>query len=172
MNDSVKTILLPTNEKVIKEKPKRKVTKEWSQELREFTPERSLVLVDELIQDPSLCKTTNGKELIKQCSYKRSSYLQQDIKKDRTGSRIISVEEILKKLFDNNLTCHYCREYVCLFYENIRDPKQWTLERIDNDLGHTNDNVVIACLSCNVRRNTMNEERYLFTKQLNIIKHS
>jgi hypothetical protein len=47
---------------------------------------------------------------------------------------------------------------------------QWTLERIDNDLGHNKNNVEIACLNCNLRRRTMYHERYLFTKELNIIK--
>jgi hypothetical protein len=52
----------------------------------------------------------------------------------------------------------------------VREPQQWTLERMDNDFGHNEGNVVIACLSCNLRRRTMHYERYLFTKQLNIVK--
>lgn len=52
----------------------------------------------------------------------------------------------------------------------LEKPKQWTLDRIDNDIGHYSDNVVIACLSCNLHRKTMYHERFLFTKQLNIIK--
>ena len=48
--------------------------------------------------------------------------------------------------------------------------KQWSLERIENQYGHNKENVEIACLSCNLGRRTMYHERYLFTKQLEIIK--
>ena len=66
--------------------------------------------------------------------------------------------------------CYYCKENVNVLYEIVREPKQWTLERLDNSFGHNHDNVVIACLNCNVRRRTMYHERYVFTKQLNIVK--
>ena len=51
-------------------------------------------------------------------------------------------------------------------YEYVREPKQWTLERMNNSFGHNRDNVVIACLSCNIRRRTMASERYVLTKEL------
>ena len=57
-----------------------------------------------------------------------------------------------------------------ILYEKVREPKQWTLDRIDNRYGHNKENVLIACLDCNVRRKTMYHERYAFTKQLNIVK--
>ena len=53
-----------------------------------------------------------------------------------------------------------------MIYEEVRDPKQWTLERIDNTRGHNSDNVEIACLTCNLRRRTMYHERYILTKQM------
>jgi len=55
-------------------------------------------------------------------------------------------------------------------YEYVRDPKQWTLERKDNSLGHTNDNVVLACLNCNIKRKCMHMERYEMTKLLEHIE--
>lgn len=63
------------------------------------------------------------------------------------------------------LSCFYCKNTVSLLYENIRDPNQWTLERINNSIGHDKKNVVISCLSCNVRRRTMHYKKYLLTKQ-------
>ena len=48
--------------------------------------------------------------------------------------------------------------------------KQWTLDRIDNDQGHTYDNVVIACLECNLQRRRTNSDKFLFTKQMKIVR--
>ena len=39
---------------------------------------------------------------------------------------------------------------------------EWTIERIDNSIGHNKGNVEISCLNCNLRRRTMHYERYLF----------
>ena len=51
-----------------------------------------------------------------------------------------------------------------------RDPKQWTLDRIDNTMGHNTNNVLISCLACNLKRRNRTVEKFLFTKQLTIIK--
>ena len=52
----------------------------------------------------------------------------------------------------------------------MREPKQWTLDRIDNDKCHSKDNTVIACLKCNLDRRVTNIDKFKFTKQLNIMK--
>jgi len=57
-----------------------------------------------------------------------------------------------------------------VLYKSVREPKQWSVERINNDYGHNKNNVTIACLSCNLSRRTMYHERYRFTKQLIIDK--
>ena len=57
-----------------------------------------------------------------------------------------------------------------LLYENNREQKQWTLDRLDNSCGHTKDNVVISCLKCNLERRCLNDEKFLFTKQMRLIK--
>ena len=50
-------------------------------------------------------------------------------------------------------------------YKISRDPLQWTLDRIDNSIGHTNDNVIICCLKCNLERRCKNSNAFLFTKK-------
>ena len=106
-------------------------------------------------------------------------YLGQDVEKraknpdkivDPVDAIQINLSNILQKLVDSNLDCFYCREKVRILYEFVRDPKQWTLERIDNKQGHHLGNVEIACLQCNLRRRTMYHERYVFTKQMTIQK--
>jgi len=82
----------------------------------------------------------------------------------------VTIEHVLQSMLKCENKCFYCKKMVYVLYENVREPLQWTLERIDNDFGHNTDNVEIACLNCNLRRRTMYHERYLFTKELNIIK--
>lgn len=102
---------------------------------------------------------------------KRSGYKQQDLQKNKYDAmRFVSREDILQLLWSARLQCHYCRGWVHLLYENVREPQQWTLDRIDNDQGHNRGNLYIACLSCNLRRRCLNSERYRFTKQLRIVK--
>ena len=57
-----------------------------------------------------------------------------------------------------------------IFYNKVRDMEQWTLDRIDNDLNHSCENVVICCLRCNLQRRCQNKDKFLFTKQLRIVK--
>ena len=68
------------------------------------------------------------------------------------------------------LSCHYCKEDVAVVYDVVREMKQWTLDRIDNDLGHTCANVVVSCLECNLKRRRTSQNAFLFTKNLTIVK--
>jgi len=108
-----------------------------------------------------------------QIKTKIQGYHQQDMKKNLYDSdKFITLPKVIELLHSCKNTCYYCREPVLILYELVRDNKQWSIERRDNSYGHNHDNVEIACLHCNVCRKTMNEERFLFTKQLNIIKQS
>ena len=69
------------------------------------------------------------------------------------------------------LRCFYCSNEIFLIYKEIKNKYQWTLDRINNDMGHNNDNVVISCLDCNLKRRNQNINKFLFTKKLNIIKN-
>ena len=44
--------------------------------------------------------------------------------------------------------------------------EQWTLERLDNSLGHTDNNTVIACMKCNLARRCRSREKFMAYKQL------
>jgi sulfatase maturation enzyme AslB (radical SAM superfamily) len=108
------------------------------------------------------------REQIRQKIY---NYYAQDMKKQLYNpENFITLEFILEKLKHCNLDCFYCREPVFLWYEIAREPKQWTVERIDNKIGHDIGNIEIACLSCNLKRRCMYHERYVFTKQMKIVK--
>lgn len=106
-------------------------------------------------------------ELIK----KVNSYKNQDLSKNLYNSNtIISLNEVVEKLVSSKLKCHYCLKSVLLFYKNVRDEFQWTLDRVDNDMDHSNDNTIIACLKCNLQRRRRDKDIFLFSKQLKINK--
>jgi actin-related protein len=114
----------------------------------------------------------NGsKILIKHIEKKINSYKQQDVdKKVLNNEKFINLKFIIDKLIETEIKCYYCKCEMYILYENVRDLKQWTVDRINNDLGHNVDNVVLACLDCNLKRRCRSADKFLFTKQLNIIK--
>jgi 5-methylcytosine-specific restriction endonuclease McrA len=70
----------------------------------------------------------------------------------------------------SKLKCFYCKETCHLLYQNIFEKKQWTLDRINNNQGHNTDNVVIACLECNIKRGDMDSERFKRGKEIKIVR--
>ena len=111
------------------------------------------------------------KEIKRELNKKLNSYKMQDTKKNRYNTDLfISLFNLIEKLVVSKLKCHYCKSNVLLLYNYVRYPKQWTLDRIDNDMGHNTDNVVIACLECNLKRRRINDKKFLFTKQMRIVK--
>ena len=52
----------------------------------------------------------------------------------------------------------------------VRDPKQWSVDRINNCNGHNKDNIVLSCLDCNLKRRNKNKDSFLFTKQLKVVR--
>ena len=107
----------------------------------------------------------------KELKRKIKSYKMQDMKKNKLDEeKLIKLDECIDKLVLSRMKCYYCMEDMLLVYENVREPKQWTLDRIDNSIGHINENVVICCLDCNLKRRTMNDKKFKFSKQMKIIK--
>jgi len=113
----------------------------------------------------------NSKLLKREIEKKINSYKTQDINKNIFNELLlISLTDTIEKLVGSKLKCCYCKEKVYLLYKNVREPKQWTLDRINNDLCHSNENTLIACLHCNLQRRTRDMEKFKFTKQLKIKK--
>lgn len=110
--------------------------------------------------------------IFKQIRGKMSGYRSQDVEKtllDPLG--LVTLDDILGLFKTSDMLCFYCKEPVLVLYEFVRDPKQWTLDRMNNTLGHNRDNVEIACLRCNLRRRCMHQDRYISTKKMgNVVK--
>jgi hypothetical protein len=102
---------------------------------------------------------------------KISSYKQQDVEKNILCiDKFINLEHIINKLIECEMKCYYCKCDIYVLYKIVRENKQWSVDRINNDLGHNIDNYVISCLECNLKRRRKSSDKFLFTKQLNINK--
>ena len=119
-----------------------------------------------------LNETFKEKNKIKQeLKKKLSGYKNQDKKKNRHDELLfIKLDELVEKLVISKLHCNYCKKQCLLFCKEKRNYLQWTLDRINNDIGHFNDNVVISCLGCNLQKRRRSEEHFKFAKQMNIVK--
>lgn len=102
---------------------------------------------------------------------KLRGYLSQDRMQDRMGTGVhISYADAVQKLVSCGQKCYYCLEECLLLYTTVRDPMQWTFDRIDNEVCHSRDNVVVSCLACNLTKRRRGKEAFRATKQLVIDK--
>ncbi len=109
--------------------------------------------------------------LVREIRSKIRGYKNQDTKKhifDET--LLVDVSSVTEKLVASKLLCHYCKHPVKVLFSGVRDERQWTLDRIDNDACHSDENTVICCLKCNLERRVTDAKKFTFTKQLRITK--
>ena len=109
--------------------------------------------------------------IIKGLKKKLRSYKSQDEKQNRYNKDdFITYNDLVEKIVLSKLKCKYCFIDLFLMYKTVREPNQWTLDRIDNNIQHTSINTVICCLKCNIQRGRLNDKKFLFTKQMRIVK--
>jgi hypothetical protein len=112
-----------------------------------------------------------SKIALQEINKKISGYKQQDrIKKRYDEPQFLTLESVIIKMVECELKCRYCRGEMDVIYDISRESRQWSVDRINNDLGHNQTNFHLACLECNLKRRRRTDEKFLFTKQLNIIK--
>ncbi len=159
--------------KLVKEKEapkKRAVIDEWNLPKYCYTFDYQLELINKI----STLSSTEKKELheeigIKQIEKKINGYKHQDIdKKVLDESSFVKFDHVITKMKNCEMKCFYCKKEMYIFYELVRENNQWTLDRINNDIGHVTDNVLISCLECNLKRRRTNKDKFLFTKQIKI----
>ena len=177
--EDVKTIFLPTTtkktkgEKKEKEKKDRVIThsKIWMNEIKDEDLSTDTQMT--LLLQPFDPKNKKQFFIYSQIKKKINGYKHQDILKEKLNTmNLVDTSFVVRLLLDSQLQCFYCKEPVNLLYKTVRDPKQWTLERVDNNYGHIKENVEISCLSCNIKRRTMYFEKYRFTKQTIFVKET
>jgi len=153
-------------------KKTRGTAQKWFLNKKDYEHDKQMCCVKQIFEnninknDENLCNIMK-----QQIQQKINGYRSQDIQKSLyKDTDFVDFEHVLNLMMECQNVCYYCKNQVYVLYEIVREPKQWSLERIDNKIGHDRGNVVIACLNCNLRRKTMYHERFAFTKQLNIIK--
>jgi len=159
-----------TREKCLEPK-KREVSKNWTFSEDYFNHSKQI----KIINDISCNNLENNvtKIAIQQINKKISSYKQQDInKKMLDNEQFINFNCVISKMIECELKCRYCKCEMSILYDITREMKQWSVDRVDNDMGHNKNNFHLACLDCNLKRRRKTDEKFLFTKQLNIIKQN
>ena len=158
-----------------KERKLRVETKTWGLNNDELSHSSQLIsLQNILLNDDNSIVENKDKYVLKLLSHiktKLCSYKQQDILKRKLNeAQFVSLKEVIELLKNQNMRCCYCSEEVYILYEHVREMKQWSLDRVNNDIGHNRGNLVIACLACNLKRRRTNKDAFMFTKKMVIIK--
>ena len=160
-----------------KPKCKRVITtsKKWTFLDEDLDPTNQGAIVNRMLSDQAIDQQQEPSLLVdfirQQIKQKIYGYKSQDLLKSKYDEfKFVDYAKILEMMVSSDMKCYYCHKPYLVIYEYVREPRQWTVERIDNKFGHNRDNIEIACLDCNLHRRTMYHERYVFTKNLNIVK--
>jgi hypothetical protein len=155
------------------EPKKREVSKKWTFDEDNFNYDKQMKLIIDISKmnlenniDDDIIKIAIQEINKKICSYKH----QDIIKKKLDVELFIDFNCVINKMIECELKCRYCICEMSVLYDITREMKQWSVDRIDNDKGHNKDNFHLACLDCNLKRRRRTDEKFLFTKQLNIVK--
>ena len=154
-----------------KEIKKRVKTENWTFFNETFVNTSQIEIINDIFNNKFSYTDEKSKIAIQEIHKKISGYKQQDkIKKKFDETNFLTYESIIIKMIECELKCKYCLKELFVLYDISRENKQWTVDRIDNDLGHNIDNYHLACLECNLKRRRRTDEKFLFTKQLKLIK--
>lgn len=101
---------------------------------------------------------------------KLRTYKASDVSRSLHGTSICNCDVIIDMMIRQKCKCYYCHKEFLVLYKNTRDPLQWSVDRIDNDKAHCEDNIVISCLRCNLQRRTRDFNEFYISRNLQITK--
>ena len=154
---------------------KRIIRAKWNLSQDELQFANQLKAINEIffdnLCDNKLYNNEMSKIMRQQINQKITGYKNQDVLKNMFDvQKFIIFADIITRMNKCELTCYYCKQEMVVLYDISREMKQWTVDRIDNNKGHDKDNFHLACLECNLKRRKQSADKFLFTKQLNIIQ--
>ena len=162
---------LISEHKGVKEIKKRVTTEKWVFDKEHYEYMNQLKIIIDISNNNFNYIDEVSKIAIQEINKKIYGYKQQDkLKKILDESKFLKFESVISKMIMCELKCRYCKSEMNVLYDITREMKQWSVDRIDNDQGHNIDNFHLACLECNLKRRRRTDEKFLFTKQLNIVK--
>ena len=136
---------------------KRNISQSW-----DFSYDDQLTLINNLDEEETDSAT---KAIFNEINKKISGYKQQDLKKGVFEQDLfIDIYYVVSTMRDCELRCHYCSTEMLVLYDTVRENNQWTIDRIDNDKGHTIDNCHLTCLKCNLKRRRTDDEKFLLSQ--------
>ena len=157
----------------IKEIKKRVPSQKWTFSDKNFEYLKQKEIIFKIFENNLKHFDEVSKIAVQEINKKIYGYRQQDkIKKKLDENKFLLFETIINKMIECDLKCRYCENSMYVLYDISRELKQWSVDRVDNDLGHNKDNFHLACLDCNLKRRRRTDEKFLFTKQLNIVKQN
>ena len=160
-----------TNKSYDKELKKRVESEKWTFSEEHYKYENQIIMINDILNNNLNYTNEVSKIAIQEINKKIYGYKQQDILKKRYDEKIfLTFESVINKIIECELKCRYCTKEMNVLYDISREMTQWSVDRINNDLGHNIGNFHLACLDCNLKRRRRTDEKFLFTKQLNIIK--
>ena len=106
------------------------------------------------------------------CKSKVKSLREADIKHSRPFKKeeFITIDWIQKELNKLNNECIYCSCVLLLNGFDPYNPKQFSVDRIDNALPHHKSNCVVCCLNCNLKNSKTHPEKKWLNIQMMLIK--
>ena len=153
-----------------KEKKMRVETQSWGLNEDELSHITQVNTIKNIL-DTSSEKNKYKSFIITHIKQKINGYKHQDIlKKKLDENKFIQFDDVIQLLNNCEMKCHYCSQEIYILYEIVREMKQWSLDRINNDIGHNVGNLVVACLDCNLHRRRTNKDAFMFTKNLVITR--
>jgi hypothetical protein len=118
-----------------------------------------------------LVNNDHAHEIYREIKKKWSGYKSQDKTKHKfDAEQHISLDALFDKLYESKLKCYYCQQETLILFNKKKDGTQWSLERLNNNLGHYGSNTCISCLQCNLKRRTDNHEYYKLGKTMTVTK--
>lgn len=152
--------------------PKKRVeTQNWSFSHDYYKYENQMLIIQGIYEKKYDENDKIYKIAIQQINRKIYGYKQQDnIKNKFNEEKFLTFDSVIEKMVKCELKCYYCACEMNVLYDISREMKQWSVDRINNDLGHNVDNYYLACLECNLKRRRRSDEKFLFTKQMKLVK--
>ena len=162
------------NGSITKKKDKKRVEAEnWNFDSEFYSSQEQLSIITQILANDCAPVNDLGKLIIQQIKKKMSGYKQQDqLKKLYSEHAFLTLSSLINKMVECQLKCYYCSKEMHVLYDIQRESSQWSVDRIDNDLGHNIGNYYLACLECNLKRRRRSDKKFLLTKQLKIVKQT